>query len=154
MIFRRSLFFVFTGALIVVISSCWKGESKSELLKGVVVVNVLEKENFDDCHIAGSINIPFMRIKDESSKKIDKGALVVMYCSNYMCGASSAARDLLMNMGYENVYVYEGGTAEWYQKGFPVAGPCKKPYLNRVIPEPEKEEDYVISAEELKKKME
>jgi len=155
MLSKRSLLFVFLGALIVVVSSCWKGgaDKAAELAKGFVVVNILDKELFDDCHIKGSVSLPFDKI-NEAEKLIDKNAEVVTYCSNYMCTASSEARKQLMSMGYKKVYVYEGGTAEWYQKGYPVVGPCAQGYLKIKLPKPEVEQDYMISAEELKKKLE
>jgi len=151
MLSKRSVLFVFLGALIVAISSCWKGAT--ELQKGFVVVNVLDKELYDDCHIKGSINIPFDKISD-TPKLIDKDAEVVMYCSNYMCSASSEARKMLMQMGYKKVGVYEGGTAEWLQKGYPVVGSSVQGYLKIKLPKPEEEQDYMISAEKLKKKLE
>ena len=105
MIFKRSLLFVFLGALLVIINSCWKGvaDKAVELKKGFVVVNVLDKKLFDDCHIKGSIHIPFGTIND-ADKIISKDAEVVTYCSNYMCSASSIAREQLLKMGYKKVY--------------------------------------------------
>jgi len=158
MYLKKNIVFVLVGALIVVLSSCWSGKKAADkkvgLLKGLVLVNVLDKDFFDDCHIKGSINIPFMEVKD-ADKKIDKDAEIVAYCSNYMCTASSSARTQLMDMGYKKVYVYEGGTAEWLQKGYPVTGPSKKGYLKMEMPKPAGEEKkYMLSAEELKKKME
>lgn len=124
-------------------------------IKGLVVINVLDKEDYDDCHIKGSINIPFIEIEKEVQEKIDKDAIIVLYCSNYMCSASGAARDQLLKIGYKNVFAYEGGTAEWYQNGYQVDGPCKKPYLQVKMKEPkEKASSGIISIQELKKKLE
>ena len=155
MLLKRSMIFVFLGALVVVISSCWKDAPKKpvEIQKGLVVVNVLEKELFDDLHIKGSIHVPFHKVAD-IPKIIDKEAEIVFYCSNYMCGASSEARKQAMNMGYKKVYVYEGGMAEWHQKGYPTMGSGAKDYLKIVIPKPDEQQDYILDAEKLKKKLE
>lgn len=156
MVFKKSLLLISVCFLVITLSSCWKSTSVSEKKTGLVLVNVLDREHFDDCAIKGSINIPFENVEQNAPKLIDKDAEVVVYCSNYMCGASSAARDQLINMGYKKVSAYEGGTAEWFQKGYPVDGPSKRGYLSVKMQEPEKNGTQVgvISAEELKKKLE
>ena len=153
MVFTRKLSFIVIGFLLVTLSSCWKGGVEKKK-KGVVVINVLDKEYFDDCHIKGSIHIPFVKVKEEVPKIADKDATVVLYCSNYMCSASGEAAKLLAKLGYKKAYAYEGGVAEWHQKGYPTEGPCKKGYLKGKMSAPEKQEKYVISANDLKKKLE
>ncbi len=153
MVFRKSLFLLIIIGIVSFLPSCWN--SSQEKKTGLVVVNVLDKELYDDCHIKGSIHIPFDQLKD-APNIIDKNAQVVCYCSNYMCGASSAARKKLIEMGYKKVYVYEAGMAEWHQKGFPVGKncSCKKDYLEGVIPAPEKKKEaYELTTQELKAKI-
>ena len=154
MIFKEGFFFLIFSSLIFLLSSCWPGKTREpvKMITGLAVINVLDKELHDDCHIKGSINVPFGEIKD-LEKMVDKNATVVTYCTNYMCGASGAARKQLIKMGYKNVYVYEGGTAEWKKKGLPTVGPCKKGYLGNVGTPPEKKEPYMLNAEELKAKI-
>lgn len=158
MIFGKNINIFFAGCLVLILSSCWRQGEKTKVeqkLSGVVVINVLDEPAYQDCHIKGSINIPFEQVESKVPSMVEKTATVITYCSNYMCGASSASRDQLINMGYEKVYAYEGGTAEWFQKGFPVEGPCKKPYLGVKLQEPQRADSKgFISAEELKKKLE
>ncbi|KKP29331.1 MAG: putative rhodanese-like protein [candidate division TM6 bacterium GW2011_GWF2_30_66] len=156
MFLNKSVALVAVSFLVLTISSCWKSAPASEKKTGLVLVNVLDKEHFDDCSIKGSVNIVFDKIEQDAPNMIDKDAEVVVFCSNYMCGASSAARDQLINMGYKKVYAYEGGVAEWFQKGYPVDGQAKKGYLNvKMSPHADVQDDkLVISAEELKKKLE
>lgn len=156
MFFNKKFTFLSVGFLILTLSSCWKSATVNEKKTGLVLVNVLDKEHFDDCSIKGSVNIVFDNIEQDAPNMIDKDAEVVVFCSNYMCGASSAARDQLINMGYKKVYAYEGGVAEWFQKGYPVDGPAKKGYLSvKMSPHVDAKEDkLIISAEELKKKLE
>jgi 3-mercaptopyruvate sulfurtransferase SseA len=90
------------------------------------------------------------------AKTLNKKTHVVVYCSNYRCTASGSVVKMLKRMGFESVWAYEGGIAEWYQRGLPVEGPCEKGYLQQVV-EPGKHEIEgvsVISAQELKQKME
>ncbi len=115
-----------TGLLFVGLPGCWNKEKKD----GLVVINVLDKELYDDCHIKDSINIPFEMIEEQAAT-IDKNAHIVIYCSNYQCSSSEYAARKLCDQGFCNVSVYEGGTAEWYQEGLPVEGSHKKAYLKK-----------------------
>ena len=53
-----------------------------------------------------------------------------------------AAAQKLKEMGFENVWAYEGGTAEWYQMGlkaegkYPVEGTCQASYLSAANEKP------------------
>lgn len=96
--------------------------------KKLIVINVLDKELYDDCHIKGSVNVPFEQLED-FAKTLDKRTPVVLYCSNYRCTASLIGARMLKSLGVNTVYVYEGGTAEWYQRQLPVNGPCTQMYL-------------------------
>jgi rhodanese-related sulfurtransferase len=123
--------------------------------RGLVVVNVLDKELFDDCHIAGSINIPLDEL-DQKMDSIARDADLVFYCSNYQCTGSGYAAAKFREKGFENVRVYEGGMAEWYQAGLPIEGDHLKAYLSKPSPKFTDEEESslpIITMEQLAKKM-
>lgn len=105
-----------------------------------IVINVLGKETYDDAHIPGTINVPFDQLKTWAQGK-DKHTPIVVYCASYDCPLSSNAWHELKNLGFTNVKAYEGGTAEWRQKGFSVEGPAQLDYLNKAY---EKAEDRGI----------
>lgn len=115
---------------ILLVPGCWW--KKEGLQTGLVVINVLDKYFYDDCHIQGSINIPLETI-DTEIDSIDKSAEVVLYCSNYQCTGSDYAAEKFIKRGFNHVYVYKGGAAEWYQAGLPVEGLCTEPYLSRQV---------------------
>lgn len=118
------------------------------------VINVLEKDFYDDAHIKGSINVPLMKVK-EYAKDLDRTTEIVVYCANYPCSASAAAWRELTNMGFTNVWVYEGGTAEWFQLGLPIEGVAQQEYVRG--PNEKVEADprvRVIETPALKAKME
>ena len=122
---------------------------------GLVVINVLDQELYNDCHIKDSINIPFEMI-EKNSDTIDKNAQVVFYCSDYQCTSSEWAAKKFKEKGFHDVSVYEGGMAEWYQKGLPTEGPHEKPYLNKTVNQvlsDEQSEIPLISCENLAEKM-
>ena len=144
--------FTFTGMAVVsllVLSGCEFGKKK-EKEPTLIVVNVLAKELYDDCHIPGSIQVDFDKVSDVA-KGWPKSAKIVIYCANYSCTASgSAARDLKAQ-GFD-AYEYAAGTAGWLQAGFPIVGKAESSYLHQ---ENEQHSESmidvpVVSTEELK----
>lgn len=119
-------------------------ETKEELKQPRVrVVNVLDKQYFDDAHIKGaadvaSINVPWISLEDFNAVTSgwEKNIPVVTYCADYMCSASHDAAKALMDAGFEQVFVYSGGTAEWAQlhkkdPAYLLEGPAKEGYLSQ-----------------------
>jgi rhodanese-related sulfurtransferase len=149
---KRYSFYSFLFLFLVSLPACslFSGE-KEEL----VVINVLDKNLYDDCHIEGSINIPFEIFEQYAQRKLSKSAVIVVYCSNYMCSASGEAALMLKKMGFKKVWAYEAGMAEWYQQKLPVVGPCSSKYLNARFSPPDHQELGlpVITTQQLREKM-
>ncbi len=139
---------------VILVPSCGTGSSTEPQYRGLVVLNVLDKPLYDDCHIPASVHVPFEEV-EEFAAKIEKNAQIVFYCSNYQCSSSWYAAKKLKSMGYSNVSVYEGGMAEWFQAGLPVNGPHQSNYLKRVCkPGTDEEQDVpVIHMQDLAQKM-
>ena len=152
MFYRMHYFFKATCMLLLLLPACFTGGKKG----GLYVINVLDGEHHADCHIKGSVNVELDALEN-FVKDLDKDtAELVIYCSNYMCTASGFAAQQLKEMGFKRVWAYEAGMAEWYQKGLPVEGPCKKGYLEKVMEKPgldQKEDIGIISTDELARKM-
>lgn len=72
--------------------------------KGAVIIDVRSKEEYNQKHIEGAINIPHNQIL-ESIKKYSKETILVLYCSTGT--RSRLASNLLLSMGYSNVYDME-----------------------------------------------
>lgn len=151
---------LFSGVL-ALLPGCWPFDKKDvqEQKPSLYVINVLDKESYDDCNIAGSVNVPFEGI-ESFAQDLDRNAEMVVYCSNYLCSASGAAAQKLKEMGFEKVWAYEGGTAEWYQLGkangeYPVNGSCSASYLTAANEKPAEvtSDVTVITAEQLRDKM-
>lgn len=122
---------------------------------GLIVINVLDKDWYDDCHIKGSINVPFSEL-DEFVKNLDtEKAEIVLYCSNYFCTSSMYACKHLKEIGFKQVWAYEGGTTEWYQLGLPVEGPSQRAYLAKPVrSDHQTDSSCIITAKELASKLE
>ncbi len=114
----------------------WHGSKKCcdhsvEVAKesNVILVNVLDKEYFDDCHIKGSINVPFAQL-EEASLSWNKESTIVVYCANYACTTSAVAAKKLIDLGFKNVAAYEAGMAEWFQFKLAFEGQATNEYLS------------------------
>lgn len=135
---------------LVLLPACdWFGSSEKSVEKSsqkprARLVNVLDKQYFDDMHIMPgsadvvSVNAPFVAPEEfmKEAANWEKDVPVVTYCADYMCMASHDAAKALMDAGFENVSVYSGGSAEWYQlnqqdPSFALAGPAKAGYLTQ-----------------------
>lgn len=125
------------------------------LKEGLIVADVNSKEMYDDCHIKGAEHVQMTNLDAFISSLDKEKADVVFYCSNYMCSASGAAAQKLIKLGFKSVAAYEGGIAEWHQKGLPTEGPAQGSYLSVVMEKPAHEEQGfpVIEAQELAVKM-
>ena len=137
--------------IVCVLPACWPGEKKS----GFLVVNVLSAPFYDDCHIKGSVNVPFEEL-DSFINTLETDTQVVFYCTNYMCTSSGYAAKKLREKGFKHVWAYEGGTAEWYQMGLPVEGPCTlaRAYLQKKMePATQGSGVAVMSTQELAHRM-
>lgn len=160
MISKNSIITIGLLALVVLVPACWnKKNTEIKLPASLYVLNVLNSEQYNECHIPGSINVPFDKVAD-FAQEIDKESEVVCYCSNYQCTASGYAAKQLKELGFEHVCAYEAGMAEWYQQGLPVEGAIAhgapaSDYLARVI-EPDANATHdvsIISTQALQEKL-
>ena len=83
-----------------------KEEKISEVMKSdnYIIIDVRTKEEYDEGHIVGSINIPYEEI---SKERFDKEIPILVYCRSG--NRSSIAYNILNNLGYE---VYDLGAFE------------------------------------------
>lgn len=85
--------------------------------KNVLLVFPLSKLEFNDLHIAGSVNIPLADLKDKLPK--DLGRPLVFYCLGEKCTASWRAAEVATGLGYQRVYAYRAGLPAWSAAGYP-----------------------------------
>ena len=78
-------------------------------------------------HIPGAINLPIDLWGDGDGPVNDgkaftdivtnKDAKVVIYCGNSKCGKSLTGVKVAVELGYSNVFRYQGGWQEWQDEG-------------------------------------
>lgn len=88
----------------------------------MTLVEVLGKDQFDEFHLPGAINVPLDEDFDDRIREAvpDKHRGVVVYCHDSECPVSGEAGDRMEEMGYEHVYDYDEGKMDWKQAGLPV----------------------------------
>lgn len=83
-------------------------ELRNKIMQGAILLDVRSKQEYQEGHIQGAINIPEYEIERRVEREIPKkNQLIVIYCQY---GARS--RNIYMKMkkmGYSNMYNLSGG---------------------------------------------
>lgn len=83
-------------------------EMKSKILQGAILVDVRSKQEYQEGHIQGAINIPEFEIINKIQNEIPKkNQLIVVYCQ--YGGRSRNVYNIMKKMGYSNIYNLYGG---------------------------------------------
>ena len=79
--------------------------------KGIILLDVRTQEEYDGGHIKNSVLIPVDKLKEDAGSKLkDKEAVIFVYCRSG--NRSTTAANLLIELGYKNVYNL-GGINRW-----------------------------------------
>jgi rhodanese-related sulfurtransferase len=83
-----------------------------------VIVDVREKEEWDEGHVPGAINLSRGTIELEIEEKVpDMNTTIICHCGGG--GRSALAAESLQKMGYKNVRSMAGGFKAWKTAGLP-----------------------------------
>ena len=92
--------------------------AKSKSGEGVIV-DVREKDEWDEEHIPGAIHLSRGTIELDIEEKVpDSNAMIICHCGGG--GRSALAAENLQKMGYKNVRSMSGGFKAWKAAGLPV----------------------------------
>ncbi len=83
-------------------------------------VDARDAEFFELGRIPRSVSLPrnaFRRAYSQISDQLDRGMLIVVYCSESDCQDSDFVARVLERLGYRDVRVFVGGWAEWQAAG-------------------------------------
>jgi rhodanese-related sulfurtransferase len=81
------------------------------------LVNCLDEWMFREKRIPGSI-----RFERHILETLNPKEEVIVYCSNPGCTASVLAYQQFVERGFQNVWHYPGGIADWEDGGYPFEG--------------------------------
>lgn len=86
------------------------------------LIEVLSGTAFQEFHLLGAINIPLGNFFCEQVLQAipDKNQTIVVYSLNYECKLSEQATQHILQLGYQRVYDYEPGKADWKAAQLPI----------------------------------
>jgi rhodanese-related sulfurtransferase len=98
------------------------------------LVEVLPALEYKKEHLPQAINIPLDTITAESTRILRKDVAVIVYCADFQCDLSARAAWRLESMGFQEVYRYTPGKADWLAAGFETEGAqAKKPRIRNML---------------------
>ncbi len=87
-----------------------KAREMMEKLNEYIILDVRTKEEFQEGHIKGAVNIPNEDIGDEYILDVDLDTCILVYCRSGHRSLNASAK--LGLMGYTNIYEF-GGINTW-----------------------------------------
>ena len=91
---------------------CYRNETNGDIsynemqkilkTKSAILIDVRSKQEFNEGHFNGAINIPLNDINIITNKIKDKNKYIILYCSSGI--RSKKAQKILISDGYMNVY--------------------------------------------------
>jgi rhodanese-related sulfurtransferase len=87
----------------------------------LVILDARSAKWDDGKRIASAVTLTADATDEQAAKVIpSKQSLIVVYCSNVHCSASSHLAKRLSDLGYMHILKYEAGIQEWANSGHPV----------------------------------
>lgn len=86
------------------------------------LVEVLPAAEYKREHLPQAVNVPLQELTAETTKTLRKDVAVIVYCSDYQCDLSARAAWRLESMGFQEVYRYTPGKADWLAAGWETEG--------------------------------
>src|SRR5690242_21915128 len=85
-----------------------------------LLLEALPERYYAQKHLPGAILFPHDEVEQRAATVIPEYTTpIVVYCASRSCQNSRIAAQGLMQLGYTDVSVYEGGKQEWEQQGLP-----------------------------------
>ena len=88
---------------------------------GLVVADTRSADAFAQEHVAGAISLPYRDLDEESTARLSRDVLYVVYCWDPGCNAGAKGAARLAELGFL-VKEMLGGLEYWKRQGFPTEG--------------------------------
>ncbi|SDZ82565.1 Rhodanese-related sulfurtransferase [Desulfuromusa kysingii] len=95
------------------------------LASGAILVDARTSHAYTQSHLAGALSLPYADLDNRLAafkQLVSLGETLITYCSGYGCSDSFDLGERLLQEGYTDVLVYEGGVPEWQSAGRPLVG--------------------------------
>lgn len=96
---------------------------REELRAGTPIVDARLPERYADGHIPGALSLPLADFDQDLAAflaGVPKDRRLITYCNGYGCPDSYDLAMRLLEAGYRDVLVFEGGFPVWQDAGLPV----------------------------------
>ncbi len=92
-----------------------------------VILDVRTSEEYNSGHIESAVNIEY-KSNDfkQNIEKLDRDKVYITYCRSGR--RSTGASELMKGIGFENIYIIEGGIVAWDKAQLPTVKYPKKAY--------------------------
>ncbi|HEY0720346.1 MAG TPA: rhodanese-like domain-containing protein [Gammaproteobacteria bacterium] len=99
----------------------WDLKVAIESGKHLLVIDTRSPEAFRKEHIPGAYNLPHRLMNEETTRHLDRTALIVTYCDGIGCNASTRGALHMARLGF-SVKELIGGLDWWKRDGHPTEG--------------------------------
>ena len=99
----------------------WDLKVALESGENILVIDARSPEAYQREHIPGAINVPHRQMSQETTKGLDRTALVVTYCDGIGCNASTKGALNMTRLGFQ-VKELIGGLDWWKRDGHKTEG--------------------------------
>src|SRR5436853_2580079 len=86
------------------------------------LIEVLPEAEYKREHLPQAINLPLENLTAETTKPLRKDVAVIVYCADFQCDLSARAAWRMESMGFQEVYRYTPGKADWLAAGWETEG--------------------------------
>jgi rhodanese-related sulfurtransferase len=136
LIARSSLFASVLACALISSGQSWAGEPKKEgrhplvtceelkkltdsgAIQDIVVVDTQPREYFDEAHIPGAVNLPYVdRIR--TPVNLPRSKTLVLYCPCEHEEESTEMATKLQKLGYTKLKLLQGGLPRWRELNYP-----------------------------------
>jgi len=94
----------------------WDLKIALEAGENIVVIDARSPEAYQKEHIPSAINLPHRQMNAETSKHLDRAALVIVYCDGIGCNASTKGALNMAKLGFR-IKELIGGLDWWKRDG-------------------------------------
>ncbi|MFQ5752104.1 MAG: rhodanese-like domain-containing protein [bacterium] len=97
-------------------------ELKSKMDRGEMfkLVEVSNKQHYEQRHIQDAVNIPLASLKEVALQKFQTFQQIVVYCQESNSSVGKVAARILQESGFPNVLLLKGGKEAWQNAGLPL----------------------------------
>ncbi len=98
------------------------------------LVDVLPASAYRKEHLRHALNIPLDNMTAETTRRLRKDQAVIVYSEDYQCDLSARAAWRMESMGFQEVYRYTPGKADWLAAGWETEGSqTNKERVGRIV---------------------